>query len=109
MMVLRLFLIALAGIFDPSEKLGLRARGTDFGETLHRWGVAEGDYVEIIFLGPSTERDAIGKVADLLLDPVGFVFDPWQSRLRSTANIGNILGNTLYRQNVDILPTRHII
>ena len=85
--------VGIAGIFDPSEKLGLRARGTDFGETLHRWGVAEGDYVEIIFLGPSTERDAIGKVADLLLDPVGFVFDPWQSRLRSTANIGNVLGN----------------
>ena len=85
--------VGIAGIFDPSEKLGLKARGTDFGETLHRWGVAEGDYVEIIFLGPSTERDAIGKVADLLLDPVGFVFDPWQSRIRSTANIGNILGN----------------
>ena len=85
--------VGIAGIFDPSEKLGLKARGTDFGETLHRWGVAEGDYVEIIFLGPSTERDALGKVADLLLDPVGFVFNPWQSRLRSTANIGNVLGN----------------
>ncbi len=85
--------VGIAGIFDPSEKLGLRARGTDFGETLHRWGVAEGDYVEIIFLGPSTERDVIGKVTDLLLDPVGFVFEPWQSRLRSAANTGNILGN----------------
>ena len=85
--------IGLAGIFDPSEKLGINARGTDFGETLHRWGVSEGDYVEIIFLGPSTERDALGKVADLVLDPVGFLLNPWQSRLRSTANVGNVLGN----------------
>ena len=85
--------IGIAGVFDPSEKFGINARGTDFGETLHRWGVSEGDYVEIIFLGPSTERDALGKVADLLLDPVGFVLNPWQSRLRSTANVGNVLGN----------------
>ena len=85
--------IGIAGIFDPSEKFGIIARGTDFGETLHRWGVSEGDYVEIIFLGPSTERDALGKVADLVLDPVGFVLNPWQSRLRSTVNLGNVLGN----------------
>ena len=74
--------IGIAGIFDPSEKFGINARGTDFGETLDRWGVSEGDSVEIIFLGPSTEWDALGKVADLVLDPVGFVLNPWQSRLR---------------------------
>ena len=85
--------IGLAGIFDPSEKFGISARGTDFGETLHRWGVSEGDYVEIIFIGPSTERDMVGKVADLLLNPVGFVLNPWQSRLITTTNVGNVLGN----------------
>jgi phospholipid-binding lipoprotein MlaA len=85
--------IGLAGIFDPSEKFGISARGTDFGETLHRWGVAEGDYVEIIFLGPSTERDMVGKVADLLLNPVGFILNPWQSSLITTTNVGNVLGN----------------
>jgi phospholipid-binding lipoprotein MlaA len=85
--------IGIAGVFDPSEKFGINARGTDFGETMHRWGVSEGDYVEIIFLGPSTERDAVGKVADLVLDPVGFILNSWQSGLRSTANVGNVLGN----------------
>ena len=85
--------IGIAGIFDLSEKFGINARGTDFGETMHRWGVSEGDYVEIIFLGPSTERDAVGKVADFVLDPLGFILNPWQSGLRSTANVGNVLGN----------------
>ena len=85
--------VGIAGLFDPSERVGINARGTDFGETLHKWGVSEGDYVEIIFLGPSTERDTLGKVADLVLDPLGFVLNPWQSRLRSTANVGNVLGN----------------
>ena len=32
-------------------------------------------------------------VGDLVLDPVGFVLNPWQSRLRTTANVGNVLGN----------------
>ncbi len=77
--------IGLAGIFDPSEKFGISARGTDFGETLHRWGVSEGDYVEIIFLGPSTERDMVGKVADLLLNPVG-----------NRAALGSTIDSVLY-------------
>ena len=85
--------IGIVGVFDLSEKFGINARGTDFGETMHKWGISEGDYVEIIFLGPSTERDAVGKVADLVLDPLGFILNPWQSGLRSTANVGNVLGN----------------
>ena len=32
-------------------------------------------------------------MADLVLDPVAFIVNPWQSRLRSTANVGNVLGN----------------
>ena len=35
----------------------------------------------------------VGKVADLLLDPVSFVLNPWQSRLITTTNFGNVLGN----------------
>jgi phospholipid-binding lipoprotein MlaA len=85
--------IGIVGVFDLSEKFGINARGTDFGETMHKWGISEGDYVEIIFLGPSTERDAVVKVADLVLDPLGFILNPWQSGLRSTANVGNVLGN----------------
>ena len=85
--------LGVVGIFDVAGKFGIHARETDFGETLHKWGFSEGDYVEIIFLGPSTERDALGKVADLVLDPLAFTLNPWQSRLRTTTNIGNVLGN----------------
>ena len=35
----------------------------------------------------------VGKVADLLLNPVGFALNPWQSRLITTTNVGNVLGN----------------
>ena len=42
---------------------------------------------------PTIARYALGKVADLVLDPMGFVLNPWQSRLRTTTNVGNVLGN----------------
>lgn len=65
--------IGLAGLFDPATDMGLPARHSDFGETLHVWGFGEGDYVEIPFIGPSTERDMVGKVVDLFTNPLSFV------------------------------------
>lgn len=60
----------VAGLLDPATKLGLPAEPTDFGETLHVWGTGEGAYVELPFLGPSTTRDATGRVVDALTDPL---------------------------------------
>jgi phospholipid-binding lipoprotein MlaA len=65
--------IGLGGLFDPAQEFGLAGRPTDFGETLHVWGAPEGAYVELPFLGPSTERDAVGRVVDVALDPVRLV------------------------------------
>lgn len=62
--------IGLAGLFDPATELGLLAETTDFGQTLHVWGVKEGAYVELPLLGPSTGRDALGRAVDIVLDPV---------------------------------------
>lgn len=60
----------LAGTMDVSSELGLEGRPTDFGETLHVWGVGEGPYVELPLAGPSTARDAVGSVVDIALNPV---------------------------------------
>lgn len=65
--------VGLGGILDPGSKIGLVREETDFGETLYVWGVAEGSYLEIPLLGPSTTRDAVGKGVDFFLDPVGSV------------------------------------
>lgn len=65
--------IGLAGLFDPATAIGATKVETDFGETLHVWGVPEGDYVELALLGPATERDAVGRIVDILLDPLGIV------------------------------------
>jgi len=65
--------IGLGGLFDPAGAMGLYGRRSDFGETLHRWGVGEGAYVVLPVLGPSTERDAAGMVVDMVIDPLRFV------------------------------------
>lgn len=63
----------IAGVFDPATNAGLEARDSDFGETLYVWGVGEGAYLELGFLGPSTSRHAVGRVVDFFLDPLGYV------------------------------------
>lgn len=61
--------VGVGGIFDPADSIGLFAKDTDFGETLHVWGLPEGSYVELPLLGPSTSRDTVGKVVDVVLNP----------------------------------------
>jgi len=64
--------IGIGGIFDPSSAIELYEDSSDFGETLHVWGVGEGQYVELPFVGPSTQRDAVGMVVDIFTNPLTF-------------------------------------
>lgn len=66
--------IGIGGLMDPATAIGLPERPTDFGETLAVWGVGEGPYVELLVLGPSTQRDTVGKIVDFFLDPTRFFF-----------------------------------
>lgn len=61
--------VGILGLFDPAGAIGIEADETDFGETLAVWGFPEGAYIELPGLGPSTERDATGRLVDLFLDP----------------------------------------
>lgn len=63
----------LGGLMDVATEAGLPRDSTDFGETLHVWGVGEGPYVELPGFGPSTLRDAVGLAVDLGLNPVNRV------------------------------------
>ena len=63
-------IFGLGGFFDGATELGIAPTDTDFGETLHVWGVPEGAYVELPFFGPSTERDAVGVLADFFTNPL---------------------------------------
>ncbi|MHB1895043.1 MAG: MlaA family lipoprotein [Metallibacterium sp.] len=65
--------IGLAGLFDPAGKLGLHQDTTDFGVTLARWGVPQGPYLVIPFLGPSSMRDFPAYLVDTyFLNPMSY-------------------------------------
>lgn len=66
--------IGIAGFFDVAKHAGLeKSDGEDFGQTFGVWGVSEGAYVVLPFLGPSTLRDAPGLLLDSVFDPIGGV------------------------------------
>ncbi|OUW89227.1 MAG: hypothetical protein CBD86_00565 [Gammaproteobacteria bacterium TMED226] len=53
--------IGIGGIFDVASKMGLKRHEEDFGQTLAVWGVSEGPYIMLPFLGPSTLRDTLSR------------------------------------------------
>ena len=62
--------IGLAGIVDAASEFNIPEHTTDFGETLAVWGVGEGAYIELPAYGPSTQRDTVGLVTDILTNPL---------------------------------------
>jgi len=85
--------LGLAGIVDAASEFGVAEHATDFGETLHVWGAQEGPYVELPIVGPSTRRDAVGKVVDLFTNPLTYVLDSPESYYSTAAAAAAGLGN----------------
>jgi phospholipid-binding lipoprotein MlaA len=59
--------VGLLGLFDVATTMGIPQPSEDFGQTLGRWGVGAGPYLVLPALGPSTLRDGIGLIPDLML------------------------------------------
>lgn len=79
--------IGIGGIFDPATAIGLDARETDFGETLHIYGAPEGDFVMLPVFGPSTTRDTVGLVVDIATNPVRHILPSPESRYVTGAEV----------------------
>jgi phospholipid-binding lipoprotein MlaA len=62
-----------AGLFDVATDWDRPGHTADFGQTLGVWGIGPGASVQLPLLGPSTVRDSVGKVADLVANPVNFI------------------------------------
>jgi phospholipid-binding lipoprotein MlaA len=56
--------IGIAGLFDVASKMGMEKHNEDFGQTLGKWGVGEGPYLVLPFLGPSNVRDGAALPVD---------------------------------------------
>ncbi|MEE9332643.1 MAG: VacJ family lipoprotein [Granulosicoccaceae bacterium] len=56
--------IGIAGIFDVGSRIGLPKHKDSFGQTLGVWGVGEGPFLMLPFLGPSNGRATAGRIVD---------------------------------------------
>ncbi|MFZ1470089.1 MAG: VacJ family lipoprotein [Paracoccaceae bacterium] len=86
-------IFGLGGLMDVATEAGIPRAKTDFGETLHVWGVGEGPYLELPVFGPSTGRDAVGTVVDFALNPVGQVAKGSDATAVTLAKILSKLGD----------------
>jgi phospholipid-binding lipoprotein MlaA len=63
----------LGGVLDVAGDMGLPYDETDFDEVFYRWGIPEGGYWELPYIGPGTQRDWTGYAFDQLLDPTYYL------------------------------------
>jgi phospholipid-binding lipoprotein MlaA len=61
--------LGIAGCFDPASDFDIPKLYSDFGVTLGKWGAPSGPYFVLPLLGPSTVRDALGRLPDEYLNP----------------------------------------
>jgi len=66
----------LLGINDVATEMGLEKHDEDFGQTLGRWGMEDGNYHVWPIFGSRTSRDTFGSVVDWFGDPVYYVDKP---------------------------------
>lgn len=95
--------LGIGGLFDVASRLGMPAADeTDFGETLYRWGVGEGPFVEVPLFGPRTGRAAVGLVADVFTDPFFWVLNSPESYAPTGARgLGVIDARYRFRNLID--------
>ena len=85
--------LGMAGLFDAASDFGIPEHETDFGETLHVWGVGEGAYLELPIVGPSTQRDTVGLVVDLFTNPLRYTLDAPEENYGTVAGVASRVGD----------------
>ena len=65
--------LGIGGLLDPATGMGWPKHASDFGMTLAVWGAGEGPYLFLPVFGPSGPRDAVGRGADMALDPFAWI------------------------------------
>jgi phospholipid-binding lipoprotein MlaA len=68
--------LGVAGLFDfAGHNFGLARIDEDFGQTMGHYGAGSGFYLVLPVIGPSSARDTVGLVADILSNPLNYIDD----------------------------------
>lgn len=80
----------VAGLGDPASRHPeLNPGDEDLGQTLGRYGVGNGIYLVLPFLGPSTLRDTVGLIGDRFLAPATYVLTTAESGAATGVEVVN--------------------
>jgi phospholipid-binding lipoprotein MlaA len=83
--------VGILGLFDPATALGIeKTNREDFGQTMAAWGIGHGCYAVVPFLGPSSPRDAVGRILGIYGDYF-YMVSAGDKKV-----IGENLGDTVY-------------
>lgn len=89
----------VGGLFKVSEKMGIKYHSEDFGQTLAMWGLGDGPYIVLPFLGPSNLRDTAGLTTY-------FFYDPTAKGLKEIDDSGKLFDLALIRTSIDAWDAR---
>jgi phospholipid-binding lipoprotein MlaA len=78
----------IGGLFDAATAWGLEKREEDFGQTLAVWGLGQGPYLVLPFLGPSSATDLLGKFPDHVVDPRNY---PDSVRVKNSLTVVDLI------------------
>ncbi len=94
--------IGLGGLLDVASDMSLTTEDEDFGQTMAVWGVEEGPYIMLPFLGPSTVRDSVGTYVDLTSDA---------NLVKDMDDVGFLSANTIniIDKRVELLPVTDLL
>ena len=94
--------IGLGGLLDVASEMSLTTEDEDFGQTMAVWGVEEGPYIMLPFLGPSTVRDSVGTYVDLTSDA---------NLVKDMDDVGFLSANTIniIDKRVELLPVTDLL
>ncbi len=92
--------IGVLGLFDVASEAGIEKHNEDFGQTLARWGIGDGPFIMLPFLGPSTGRDTVGRIVDYTTDPVTYIDPTRASNQLRGARLVNARSELLHASTV---------
>lgn len=91
----------LGGLIDVAGATGNLKQNEDFGQTLGWYGIGPGPYWTLPLLGPSTVRDAGGRVVDTFLTPTTYLINQFDVNIGLTAiEAVNLRSNLLETEKV---------
>lgn len=66
--------VGIGGLMDVAKhEFNLYPKNEDFGQTLGKYGIGPGIYIDWPIFGPSSIRDTVGMAGDFFLDPIFYL------------------------------------